>query len=51
MKAIATMIALLGTPAAALSHAHVSEPALLVLSGATLLGLASLVRRSLPAEL
>jgi hypothetical protein len=45
------MIALLGSPAAALAHAHVPEPALLVLSGASLLGLASLLRRYSAAEL
>jgi hypothetical protein len=51
MKAIVVMIALLGTPAAAVAHPHISEPTLMVMSGASLLGLASLLRRRSATEL
>ena len=51
MKAIVVMIALLGTPAAAVAHPRISEPTVMVMSGAGLLGLASLLRGRSAAKL
>jgi hypothetical protein len=53
MKATVVILALVGSPAASLAstHIHASEPALMVLSGALLLGLASLLRRRSAAQL
>jgi hypothetical protein len=51
MKAIVVMIALLVAPAAAVvGHGHLSEPATLIMSGASLLGMASLIRRRSAAQ-
>ncbi len=48
MKATLVTMALVGARAATASHPGLSEPALMVMSGAALLGLAALLRHRMP---